>query len=47
MLELSADEEKLIAVVREIKSKSGFGEVTAVIQDGTIKIVRQTTTIKV
>jgi pantoate kinase len=45
--ELSVDEIQLINHVREIKNGSGFGEVLAIIQDGKIKIVKQTTVVKI
>ena len=43
--ELSPNEAKLIMLVREIK-KTGYGELVVTIQDGKIKIVKHTTTIK-
>ena len=44
-IELTADEVALLNVIKDIKA-SGYGEVIAVIQDGKIKIVKQTTTVK-
>ena len=44
--ELSADEKRLIALVREIKTSPGFGELIVSINDGLVKMVKQTKTHK-
>jgi hypothetical protein len=47
MVELSADEIRLIELVREIKESSAHGEISVIIRNGKIEMVKQTKTIKV
>ena len=43
---LSADEKKLIALVREVKQGTGFGEIIVVLRDRKIEMLKQTKTVK-